>query len=344
MSLHDEIHEQPAVLERFLARQKENVGEIVEAVRDRRSQGVLVAARGSSDNAGTYAKYVLGARNSQLVTLATPSLYSRYQRAPEFGGVAVIAISQSGQSPDVIAVCQAGREQGAPTVAITNDSRSPLARACEFVIDLEAGDERAIAATKSYLAELLAIATWSAAWGQEAEDWERLAELPALTRAVLAREDEIANVARGASELDSCVVLGRGYNLASAQEWALKLREMARVPATPYSSADFRHGPRAALAPEGWVLALRADGPVAHDIDELLRELTTDQAAKTLSISASSEERQGPPHEIELGPAVEWLSPFPLTVAAQLLTYHLAAARGVDPDRPPSLSKVTRTR
>lgn len=343
MSLHAEIHEQPEVLERFLARQKDRIVDIVETVRARGSEGILVAARGSSDNAGTYAKYVLGARNSQLVTLATPSLYSRYGRVPEFGRVAVFAISQSGQSPDVIAVCQEGRQRGAPTVAFTNDAKSPLARACEFVIELEAGDERAIAATKSYLAELLAIAAWSAAWETDLADWDRLSGLPSLVRAVLAREDEIAQMARGATELDSCVVLGRGYNLASAQEWALKLREMARIPATAYSSADFRHGPRAALAPESWVLALRADGPVARDVTELLDELTAEQAARTLSVSAGSATPRSA-REIVLGAVDEWLSPFPLTVAAQLLTYHLAVARGVDPDRPPSLSKVTRTR
>ncbi len=167
MSLHSEILEQPDVLERLLARQSANVAEVARAARARGCRSVFLAARGSSDNAGLYAKYLWGAANRLPVALAAPSLFTLYGRPPAIGDMLVVGISQSGQSPDIVEVIREGRAQGALTPAITNDLASPLATAAEFVVETCAGDERAVAATKTYTAQLATVAMLSVALDAE---------------------------------------------------------------------------------------------------------------------------------------------------------------------------------
>ncbi|HMA36585.1 MAG TPA: SIS domain-containing protein, partial [Chloroflexia bacterium] len=179
MGLRDEIFEQPAVLQRWLDTQLPAVQEITAAIRQREVDYVFLAARGTSDHAGVYAQYVWGSRNRLPVALAAPSLFTMYAEAPRLAKALVVGISQSGQSPDVVAVIAAGRRQGAVTLAVTNDIGSPLAQAAEFTVDIQAGQEQAVAATKTYSAELLALAALSAALaGSPAADLAALAALP----------------------------------------------------------------------------------------------------------------------------------------------------------------------
>ncbi|MCJ7753307.1 MAG: SIS domain-containing protein, partial [Thermoanaerobaculales bacterium] len=185
MSLHDEIHEQPAAIARLLDLQTEPVRKVAARIRDRNCPFVYLAARGTSDNAGLYAKYLWGISNRLPVALAAPSMFSVFKKPPKIGDSLVVGISQSGQSPDIVSVIEEGRRQGALALAITNDSDSPLAEAAELVIETVAGPERAVAATKTYTTQLTAIAMLSVGLTGDAEQHEWLGRLPSLVEDTL---------------------------------------------------------------------------------------------------------------------------------------------------------------
>jgi glucosamine--fructose-6-phosphate aminotransferase (isomerizing) len=278
------------------------------------------------------------------VALAAPSLLTLYGAAPRFGGAAVLGISQSGGSPDVVGVVEAARGQGAPTIALTNDPSSPLARAAEHVLDLSAGTEHAIAATKTYTAELVVLAMLSAALRPTAGDAAELERLPSALELALEADAPAAAAAAERAAMASCVVLGRGFEYATAREWALKIKELARVIADPYSAADFLHGPLALIEPGLPVLAVATSGEVAAGMRELLARLRAEFGADIVAISdapdglAAAAVLPVPPH------VPEWLRPIVSAVPAQLFAAHLARARGLDPDAPRHIRKVTRTR
>src|SRR5215218_9052282 len=165
MTLHSEIFEQPERLASLLEKQKQTVLEIAKAIQSRNVQYAFLAARGTSDNAGRYANYLWGAHNSIPLALATPSLFTFYQSPPRLNNALVVGVSQSGQSPDIVSVLEEGRKQGCLTLAITNIPDSPLAKAADFILDIQAGPEKAVAATKTYTAELMAVAMLSVALG-----------------------------------------------------------------------------------------------------------------------------------------------------------------------------------
>ena len=277
MTLHDEILEQPAAATRFLATQSAAVDAIAEAIRGRDIDHVVIAARGTSDHAAIYAQYVLGVRHGLTVGLATPSVVSVYGADPRLTRTLVLAISQSGASPDIVAVVEAARRQGAPTVALTNDPGSPLAERADWTLDLSAGPERAIAATKTYTASLLAVAALSAALMDDpatrAADRAAVAQAPDTLAAMLALEPEMERIARDHAAADRLLVIARGFEYATAREWAIKIKELAQVFADPYSAADFEHGPVALVEPGVPVIAIVRDGPTAAGLIEQLARL-----------------------------------------------------------------------
>ncbi len=342
MGLYQEIHEQPAVLRHWLDTQRDAVQRAADAVRDRQIDYVFLAARGTSDHAGIYAQYLWGSRNRLPVALAAPSLFTMYPGAPRLEHALVVGISQSGQSPDIVEVVTEGRRQGAATVVITNDPSAPLAQAAEHTIPLDAGPERAVAATKTYTAELLAIAAFSAALA--GDDPAVLAAVPDAVARALTLDGQAAAIAAAQRDLTHCVVLGRGYHYATAREWALKLKELAYVLADAYSPADFQHGPIAIVDRGFPILAVAPTGAVQADQIALLARLRDDYGADLLVVSDD-------PAALALGTArlplpadvPEWLQPIVSIVPAQLYTYHLTRAKGYDPDHPRTLSKVTRT-
>lgn len=342
MGLREEIFEQPQVLQRLLDSCSPVIEEVANAILRHKVDFVLLAGRGTSDNAGVYAQYVWGVLNQLPVALAAPSLYTGYQTRLNLERALVVGISQSGQSPDVVTVISEGRRQGALTLAITNDSGSPLAQAADFAIDLGAGLERAVAATKTYTAELLAIATLAAALRAEDQYTSQLQRLPDLIAQALLLEDAAAELASRQSSLERCVVLGRGFHYATAKEWALKLKELVYVMADPYSTADFQHGPIALLEPDFPVLAVVSRGALYADTLALLRRLVEQNGAKMLVIS-ESQEALGE-NGLQIPDTPEWLAPMVGIVPAQLHCYHLARAKGYDPDAPRGLQKVTLTR
>ena len=348
MSLKSEIFEQADVLARLLENQKERMRAIAVALREYDIRYLFLVARGTSDNAGLYAKYLWGAFNQLPTALATPSLFSLYGKPPNLQNALVLGISQSGQSPDIVQVMAEARRQGAPTLAIVNAPQSPLAQTAQFVIDVEAGPELAVAATKSYTAQLMAIAMLSVALSEmegDAEDrWLDLERVPALVQQALDLDAVIARVAERYRYMEQCVVLGRGFNYATAFEWSLKMKELAYIIAAPYSSADFKHGPVAVVSQGFPVLAVAPDGAVFDDMRGLLEELVTQRGVELLAISNRDEVLSLAHTPLRLPPDMpEWLSPLVSIVPGQLFSYYLTRAKGYDTEAPRGLHKVTLT-
>jgi len=298
---------------------------------------VILAARGSSDNAALYFQYLVGRRRGLAVGLAATSLYSPPERAPDLRGAAVVGISQSGRSPDVVSVLAAAREQDRPTIAITNDPDSPLAAAADVLVPLLAGEERSVAATKTYTATLHAIAQIAASLRPDCFGW--FDELPdALTRAV---DDALAARLRFDRLADAgfVTVLGRGLHYSTARESALKLRELSGIPAEGLSPPDLLHGPVAALAPSVglWIVG-DEPGP------ELFGELR-ERAGVSIAVSADPELLYQADIPVPLPPGLpSWAAPILAIVPAQAAALRLAELRRVSVDSPHGLSKVTLTR
>jgi glucosamine--fructose-6-phosphate aminotransferase (isomerizing) len=342
--LSNEIHEQPEVLLRLLDSQAETATRIAAAIRARDVRYAVIAARGTSDNAARYAQYLFGALNRLPVALATPSLFSIYRAPPQLRDALLLGISQSGQSPDVVAVIEEGKRQRALTVAVTNVPDSPLAHAADHVLPLSAGKERAVAATKTYTAQLAALALLAA---QLADDGERLASLRSMPEAVkktLALEESISLAAQRYAYATECVVLGRGFNYATAFEIALKLKELTYIVAEPYSSADFRHGPVAIVERGFPAVIVVPQGAVYPDVLALTRELATREAE--LIVISEQDEPLGLARTALRLPVTlpEWLSPLTCVVPGQLLALHVTLTKGYDPDHPRGLKKITETR
>jgi glucosamine--fructose-6-phosphate aminotransferase (isomerizing) len=345
MSLFSEIAEQPERIQALLENQRKTVEGIAAAIRARDVSYVFLAARGTSDNAGRYANYLWGARNGLPLALATPSLFTYYQQPPKLKGALVVGISQSGQSPDIVSVLAEGRRQGCATLAITNEPASPLADAADFVIDIQAGAEKAVAATKTYTTELMTIAMLSAALDGDKEIWKELGRVSKWMKQVIKQDAFIEQAAQRYRYMRQCVVLGRGFNYATAFEWALKLKELTYVEAEPYSSADFQHGPIAMVERGFPVMVVAPQGKVLDSLLEVMVHLRKDFLAELLVISNAKKAlslAQIPftiPDEVP-----EWLSPLVSILPAQLLAYHLTRAKGFDTESPRSIHKVTETK
>jgi glucosamine--fructose-6-phosphate aminotransferase (isomerizing) len=341
MGLYHEILEQPHVLSGLL-KSRPAVEQVCAALSRRTYPYVMVAARGSSDHAALYAKYLLGIANRLPVALAAPSLFTQYKTPPAVDQALVIGISQSGATEDVVSVVHAAREQGAATLAITNHPKSDLGEAAEYVIDIQAGDESAIAASKTYTATLLTVAMLSAGLAKDNERFAALERVPELVERMLEEDLRIQRMVERYRYITQCVVLGRGYNYATAYEWALKLKELASIGAEPYSSVDFRHGP-IALVENGFpVMAVAPSGEVSEEMVALLRRLVEERQADLVVISdlqGALELAKGP---IPLPPNIpEWISPMVCVIPAQLFMFSITRARGLDPEKPRGLTKVT---
>ena len=344
MTLHSEIFEQPQRLASLLENQKQIVGEIANAIRSREIHYAFLAARGTSDNAGRYANYLLGAHNRLPLALATPSLFTYYQSPPRLTHALVIGVSQSGQSPDIVSVLEEGRRQNCLTLAITNIPDSPLARAADFVLDIQAGEEKAVAATKTYTAELMAVAMLSAALGDSEERWVELARVSGWIEQALALDEQIAEMTQRYRYMNQCVVLGRGFNYATAFEWALKMKELTYMIAEPYSSADFQHGPIAMVEGGFPVLAIAPKGKVHETMTDMLTRLRRQKDAELVVISDDREALSLAQSPVLLPPHIpEWLTPLVGIVPAQLFACHLTKVKGYDTESPRSITKVTET-
>lgn len=339
--LEQEIWSQPDGIVRLLEREISHVRKIIDALPP--FDYVLIAARGSSDHAATYAKYVWATLAGYPVALATPSLYTLYKTVPRLNGAFVVGISQSGQSPDILAVLEEARKQGRPTLAITNDGASPLASIADHVIELQVGLEQSVAATKTYTAQLAVIALFAALWSGKEQHITAVKTLPSVLAATLHINIDMAEKMERYRYMDRCVVIGRGYNYATAFELALKLKELTSLMATAYSSADFRHGPIATIRDDMAVILCMPSGATFDDMLDLAGELQQ-RGAELLVISESQRALSLGKTRLHLpNPVAEWLSPIPMILPGQLMALYLTLAKGLDPDRPYGLHKVTRT-
>ena len=350
-----EIAQQPDVVARLLERERPAIDALAAELRRREPRYAVLAARGTSDNAARYAQHVLGRILRLPVVLAAPSLHTLYDAPPRYADAVVIGISQSGASPDIVTVVAEGTKQGALTAAITNVPSSPLAGAAQHVIDLGAGEERSVAATKTYTASLAAIAALAASGdaGLTAEV-ERLpgalAAQLALTAGggsngerrpgVPAATGDVGDAVRAAADWQRLTVVGRGAHYATAFEAALKIRELAGIVAEPYSPADLLHGPIAAVGPRQPLLAIAPAGPT----EQSMREVVAAARERGARVAAIGHDRTLGDPFLELVDIPEWLSPVVAIVPAQLLAVGLAEERGVEVDAPFGLSKITLTR
>ena len=345
MSLYSEITEQPERIKSLLASQKKNVEQIAAAIKKHDIQYVFLAARGTSDNAGRYANYLLGALNGLPLALATPSLFTYYKQPPKLKNALVIGISQSGQSPDIVSVLEEGRKQNCLTLAITNESKSPLAKSADFLLDIQAGKEKAVAATKTYTTELMSIAMLSAALSGNKKHWNELSEVPRWMKTVLKHDLLISKSAERYRYMDQTVVLGRGFNYATAFEWALKLKELAYVKAEPYSSADFQHGPIAMLESGFPVMAVAPKGKVFESMLEMLKRLRRELSTELVVISNDKKALSLASLPLSIPADIpEWLSPLICILPAQMFAYHLTQAKGYNTEQPRGIRKVTETK
>ncbi|MCX6043536.1 MAG: SIS domain-containing protein [Chloroflexi bacterium] len=342
--LYREIHEQPQVLRTLLDRQRQTIQALAADIRSRQIEYVVIAARGTSDNAGRYANYLFGAVNGLPVALATPSLYTIYKRPPRLAHALVLGISQSGKSPDIVSVLAEARKQGALTAVITNFADSDLAQEADHVIELHAGEERAVAATKTYTSELMVIALLGATLAEDPGMLAALEQVPDAVATVLGINDHVAQIAQRYRYMSDCVVIGRGYNYASAFELALKLKELTYTIAEPYSSADFLHGPLALIQHGFPVIVIAPSGVILPELQSFIQVLRQ-REAETIVISDDQATLDLARIPLRLAASLpEWLSPITAIVPGQLFGLYLAAARDYDPDHPRGLRKVTETR
>jgi len=339
-----EIIEQPLAMQRLIQAGSNPIRKVAEAIRSRQPRFIMLVARGSSDNAARYGQYVFGAYNHMPVALATPSLFTIYKQPPVLQDALVLSISQSGQSPDILAVVESARQQGAMTVSITNSPQSPLAQLSEHCIDLQAGQEFSVAASKSYTNSLLALALLSTHLAQDAVREKEISTIPKMAASILPDLDKIISQAESNKQSQACVVIGRGFNYSTAFEIALKLKELSYLLAEPYSSADFKHGP-VALVQDGFlVIAVIPEGKVTEELTNFMVMLKQ-RSPGLVIISPNSQALASASCPIPIPAGIpEWLSPLITIIPGQIFALGMAQARGINPDHPRGLEKVTLTR
>ncbi|MDT0378089.1 SIS domain-containing protein [Streptomyces sp. DSM 42041] len=342
-----EMAEQPEVLRRLLERERgaggaPTIRETAQAIAARAPRFVLLTARGTSDNAALYAKYLIEVLLGRPCGLTSMSTTTAYQAKADLTDCLVITVSQSGGSPDLVASTRAAREAGAITLAVTNNAASPLAQVSEFHIDVLAGPEEALPATKTYTAELLALYLLVAGM-RGADGPEQAAALPELAESVLARREEVRALAGRYRFADRMVITSRGYGYPTAKEAALKLMETSYIPALSYSGADLLHGPLAMVDNISPVIAVVTDGRGGEALQPVLDRLR-DRGADLVVI--------GPKPQVDAASAgfvlptaglPEELQPILEIMPLQMLAYEVTLARGQDPDAPRALAKVTQT-
>lgn len=338
--MYEEIHEQPEVLGRIL---DEGWGEIKQAAHEVRSnslRSVMIAARGTSDNAAYYAKYLFEVLLEVPTALASPSVFTLYESSLDLRDTLVIGISQSGESQDILETVRRSKELGATTLTITNSKDSAMAEVAETHFFLRAGKEESVAATKTYTAQLLVLYLLTVALKGEDSLREEVLNLPEEARQILESDWEGAERYRYAQDM---VVTSRGYNLATAQEAALKLMETSYIVAQPFSAADLEHGPIAMISRHFPVVVVVPPGKVRTGLVELVANLRERGAEVAVISDDETLVRESPVSFLVPVSCPEELSPILYAIPPQILAHDLSTLKGLDPDSPRGLSKVTDT-
>jgi len=332
-----EAAEAPANVRAQLAANDGVIRALAERLRASPPRAVATLGRGSSDNAATYARYLIETRLGVMTASAPPSVSSVYDVAPDMTGTLCLVVSQSGRSPDLLAAAEAAASAGALLVAMVNDADSPLAELARVTVPLRAGPEISVAATKSYIAALASAVQLVALWSQDAAMLTALETLPNLLEC--AWELDWSAALPVLNEAKSLYVLGRGVGFGVAQEAALKLKETSGLHAEAFSAAEVRHGPMALVGPDFPVLAF-AQGDETREGVEAALAAAAAQGAPAIKIGGGEQ-----PGVLTLPtpPACAILEPIAYVLSFYRLVNDLALARGFDPDRPPHLRKVTET-
>jgi glucosamine--fructose-6-phosphate aminotransferase (isomerizing) len=340
-----EIEETPDLVARLIDEAGPEISSVASTIRRRSPRWATFVARGTSDHAGTFARYLFESRLGIRSAMAATSTVNLYRAELDWSHGLVVAVSQSGQSPDVCDYLSSARAGGALTLAITNDVGSPLAGAAELVIDCHAGTEQSVPATKTYVAELVSLAFLVAAMPGGSVLTGPILELPFQLQDTMRRAREWLSTSGVIAEFashDGALILGRGHNLATALETALKLKETARIFAEAYSTADFEHGPTTLAAVGVPTLAFRPRGAVGRMVDDTLRRVVK-QSGSCWVVGDEPSPLVTDRPALVLSPIIEELSPIPFVVPGQLLAEAVARSSGLDPDAPVGLSKVTLT-
>jgi glucosamine--fructose-6-phosphate aminotransferase (isomerizing) len=334
--MSSEVAEQPAVFDSLVAR-RNDLADVASLIATRKPRFALLAARGSSDHAALYAKYLIEVLLQLPAGLVSPSTTTLYGARPDFTDVLYLSVSQSGGSPDLVAATEAARAQGALTVAVTNTPTSPLSDAAELSVDIGAGAELAVAATKTYTATLLSLYLLvDAIRGGSGAAVANLGELAATALAA-----PIEPAAERFLGIERVVTTGRGYSSATAAEAALKLAETSYLAARAYSGADLLHGPVAAIDAGTGVVAVTSKGHGGAAMRDVVGTVH-ERGATVLAVGSSAAEIPAD-LRIDLPETAEEVAPILEILPLQRLALALALARGGDPDNPRGLNKVTRT-
>jgi glucosamine--fructose-6-phosphate aminotransferase (isomerizing) len=336
-----EMAEQPRVL-RDLQRRSDAIAEGLAPFRARELAGVVIIARGSSDHAAIYGRYLLELVTGRPVTLAAPSLYTRYRAETDYSGWLAVAVSQSGHTPEIVEVLRSVRRAGAGGVAVTNDPAAPLAEAADAVIELGAGDELAVPATKTFTAQLAAFALLAGALGAVPWSEDAWARLPGQMEELLGDAAAIGPAVELLRASEGVIHVGRGFLLGAALEGALKMKETTGLLAEGFSSADLLHGPMAVVRSRRPLVAYLAPAPVAGDVREAASG-AAERGAPIVSLEMPGAALERADVRVAVPGTDDALAPLLHTLRAQQLALELSLALGVDPDAPFGLSKVTAT-
>lgn len=336
-----EIEEQPVTLERTCQRELGKARRFRALASARDFRLVVLVARGTSDNAALFGRYLLEITTGIPVSLSAPSVHTVYQSGLRMDGALVVGISQSGESADVNLVLESCRKRGAYALGITNEPKSPMVGLVDECWFVHAGKERSVAATKTYTGQLMLLYLLAWALGGRIE-LETLAALPDQVAQVLKLRAQVESVVERYCFMHHAAVVARGLNYANAYELALKLMETCYVVAERFSSADFLHGPIAMIETSFPVIVFAPPGPTQEDIAQILRKLR-ELRAETLVISCRPLEKLATRLIRIPGTLDELYTPIPYIIPGQLFAALLAAVKGIDPDAPRQLTKVTRT-
>ena len=339
-----EIREQPQALERTLVRERKAAGRLRRHFEKRRPRLIVLAARGTSDNAAQFGRYLIETTTGLPVSLAAPSVYTLYRARLDLHGALVVAISQSGESTDVNLVLEQAKAHGAMSIGITNEARSTLAQLADECLLVRAGKERSVAATKTYTGQLLALYLVAQALGAPLRD-QQLDRFPELAAQALQVEAQVQGECARFHYMERAVVIGRGLNYANAFEMALKMMETCYVVAERFSSADLLHGPIAMVGQAFPAFVFAPSGVTWPAIHEALGRLAQSGAARFVITDRSNPGAMSAAQRgIMLPLKLEEIdTPIPYSIPAQLFAAYLAAEKGLNPDQPRSLTKVTQT-
>jgi glucosamine--fructose-6-phosphate aminotransferase (isomerizing) len=343
VKMWDEILEQPVVLERCL-KDLRTIQEVIKAVRSRHINFVYLAARGASDHAAVYGKYLIEISLGLPVVLAASSVLTIYGQELNLRNALVIGISQSGKAVDALEVIKSANNQGAITLTITNAPESPLAREARFHLYCNAGVELSVAATKTFTSEIFILARLVSEWVEDADLKRELAQLPGKIMQTLEMSWNIADKVNRYRFMNECFVLARGINYAVALETALKIQETTYARAQAFAISDFWHGPIAMVNRELPVFVLAPAGPSLKDIQMMIEKLKQDQAELVVISNHKELLAQGACSFVIPEMENDVISPFFNVVVAQMFACQLALVKGLDPDNPRGLNKVTITK